>query len=144
MCIRDSLFVLRKNFIYLLLGFSFLSLLVFLIRNFYLYRLRPLSLFILFFSCGIFAHYLNSQRPQLPQLNSKENIIFKITKKLNSNQKSRRYEIEAWKGNESFKSILSLPKSEKEFDYLHYYKAEVYINKIEKPYSCLLYTSRCV
>ena len=80
-------------------------------------------------------HLLNSEKPKLPELKTKENVIFKITKKLNSNQKSRRYEIEAWKGNNAFKSVLSLPKSEKEFDFLHYYKAEVYINKIEKPYS---------
>ncbi|MBF8458162.1 ComEC/Rec2 family competence protein [Kaistella sp. G5-32] len=113
----------------------FLSLFVFLVKKFLFYRLRHLSLFLLFFSLGIFAHFLNSQKPQLPDLKSKENIIFKITKKLNSNQKSRRYEIEAWKGNESFKSVLSIPKDEKDFDYLHYYKAEIYINKIEKPYS---------
>jgi competence protein ComEC len=80
-------------------------------------------------------HFLNSEKPQLPTLKTKENLIFKITKKLNSNQKNRRYEIEAWKGNNVFKSVLSSPKSEKEFDFLHYYKAEVYIIKIEKPYS---------
>ncbi|WP_082017289.1 ComEC/Rec2 family competence protein [Kaistella jeonii] len=126
---------MESEFVYLFVGFSFFTLFVFLVKRFYYYQLRHLSLFILFFSLGIFAHSLNSQKPKLPELKSKENIIFKITKKLNSNQKSRRYEIEAWKGNESFKSVLSIPKDEKEFDYLHYYKAEVYINKIEKPYS---------
>ena len=126
---------LKSSEIYLFLIISLFSLGLFLVKNFLFYRLRPVSLCLLFFSFGIFLHLLNSEKPKLPELKTKENVIFKITKKLNSNQKSRRYEIEAWKGNSAFKSVLSLPKSEKEFDFLHYYKAEVYINKIEKPYS---------
>ena len=125
----------KSSEIYLFLIISLFSLGLFLVKNFLFYRLRPVSLCLLFFSFGIFLHLLNSEKPKLPELKTKENVIFKITKKLNSNQKSRRYEIEAWKGNSAFKSVLSLPKSEKEFDFLHYYKAEVYINKIEKPYS---------
>lgn len=126
---------LKSSEIYLFIIISLFSLGLFLVKNFLFYRLRPVSLCLLFFSFGIFLHLLNSEKPKLPELKTKENVIFKITKKLNSNQKSRRYEIEAWKGNNAFKSVLSLPKSEKEFDFLHYYKAEVYINKIEKPYS---------
>ena len=55
-----------------------------------------------------------------------------MNKKLNSNEKNRRYEIIAWKGNESFLSVLSVPKSEIELDFLHYYKGEVYINSFQK------------
>jgi len=131
----QDFFLLKLNTIYILLILSFLTLIIFLFNGFYFYRLRPISLFLLFFSLGIFAHHLNSEKPKLPNLAGKENILFKITKKLNSNEKNRRYEIDAWKGNEMFKSVLSLPKSDVELDYLHYYKAAVYINKIEKPYS---------
>lgn len=67
-------------------------------------------------------------------LKGKENITFKMTKKLNSNEKNRRYEIIGWKDKELFKSVLSYPKSERELDFNHYYKAEVYVNKLEKPY----------
>ena len=121
--------------VYILLVFSFLSLSLYLIKNFYFHRIRHVSLFILFFSVGVFAHYLNSRKPELPELESKENIVFKINKKLNSNEKNRRYEITAWKGSESFLSVLSVPKSESELDFLHYYKAEAYINPLQKPYS---------
>ena len=126
---------LRINLIYILLIFSFLSLFLYLIKNFNFHQIRHFSLFVLFFSLGVFAHFLNSKKPKLPELKSKENIIFKINKKLNSNEKNRRYEITAWKEKESFLSVLSLPKSDKELDFLHYYKAEVYINKLQKPYS---------
>ncbi|MGA9211187.1 ComEC/Rec2 family competence protein, partial [Kaistella sp.] len=126
--------LLKINFICILLIFSFLSLFLFLIKNFFIHQFRFISLFVLFFSLGVFAHFLNSQKPKLPDLKSKENIVFKINKKLNSNEKNRRYEITVWKEKEQFLSVLSLPKSEKDLDFLHYYKAEVYINKIEKPY----------
>jgi len=121
--------------VYILLAFSFLSLSLYLIKDFYFHRIRHVSLFILFFSLGVFAHYLNSRKPELPELGSKENIVFKINKKLNSNEKNRRYEITAWQGSDSFLSVLSVPKSESELDFLHYYKAEAYINPLQKPYS---------
>ena len=132
--LQDYLSVRIKQII-ILLVFSFLSLVLYLIQNFYAHRFRHVSLFLLFFSLGIFAHFLNSKKPQLPELKSKENIVFKISRKLNSNEKNRRYEVKAWKGNQSFLSVLSIPKTENDLDFLHYYKAEAYINKLQKPYS---------
>ncbi|MBV2164937.1 MAG: ComEC family competence protein [Kaistella sp.] len=117
------------------LVFSFLMLVLYLVKDFYFHRIRHVSLFFLFFSLGIFAHFLNSKKPFLPELKSKEVIVFKITKKLNSNEKNRRYEISAWKGKQPFLSVLSVPKSEAELNFLHYYKAEAYINRFQKPYS---------
>lgn len=130
----QDILLFKFTAICIVLIFSFLSLFIFLIRSFYFYRLRSLSLVVFFFALGIFAHYLHSEKPELPDLKSNETIVFKLTKKLNSNTKNRRYEIVAWKENEEFKSVLSCPKSEKELDFQHFYKAQVYINKIEKPY----------
>ena len=126
---------LEVKYIYMLLVFSFLMLALYLVKDFYFHRIRHVSLFILFFSLGIFAHFLNSKKPLLPELKSKEVIVFKITKKLNSNEKNRRYEISAWKGKQPFLSVLSVPKSEAELNFLHYYKAEAFINRFQKPYS---------
>nr|WP_084466332.1 ComEC/Rec2 family competence protein [Kaistella palustris] len=121
--------------IYIMLSLSFLLLAMFFIKNFYVYKFRHISLLLLFFSLGVFGHYLKSQKPQLPLLDNKENIIFEIRRKLNSNEKNRKYEVNAWKGEEAFQTVLSVPKSEVEFDFKHFYKAEVFINKTEKPYS---------
>lgn len=126
---------LEVKYIYVLLVFSFLMLVLYLVKDFYFHRIRHVSLFFLFFSLGIFGHFLNSKKPFLPELKSKEVIVFKITKKLNSNEKNRRYEISAWKGKQPFLSVLSVPKSEPELNFLHYYKAEAYINRFQKPYS---------
>ncbi len=130
--LQDHFFIGQK-IIYILLIISFLLTFSFFVKNFYIHRFRNFSLFFLFFFLGIFAHFLHSRKPNLPHLNEKENIIFKLNKKLNSNEKNRRYEISAWKDSELFQSVLSVPRDEKELDFLHYYKANTYINKMEKP-----------
>ena len=112
---------MQRFSIFILLICSFLSLGIYFVKGFYAHRIRHVSLFFLFFSLGVFAHYLHSKKPDLPILERKENIVFKINRKLNSNEKNRRYEITAWKGKESFLSVLSVPKSEIELDFLHYY-----------------------
>ena len=132
--ILQDYFPLQRKIIFILLIFSFLSLIIYFVKSFYVHRIRHISLFILFFSLGVFSHYLHSKKPDLPILEDKENIVFKINKKLNSNEKNRRYEITAWKGKQSFLSVLSVPKSEIELDFLHYYKGEIYINQLQKPY----------
>lgn len=119
---------------YLLLITGFLPLIIYFIKGFYFHQIRHGSLFILFFTLGLFAHFFHSEKPKLPTLNPKENLVFKITKKLNSNPKNRRYEIKAWSGKKQFNSIISQPKTEEEFDFKHYYKGEVYVNKVENPY----------
>ncbi|MGV8916085.1 MAG: ComEC/Rec2 family competence protein [Kaistella sp.] len=131
----QDIFTLKINTIYGFLLMGFLSLILFFIKDFYVYKIRPLSLVILFFALGLFGHFLNSQQPKLPLLKSNENIVFEISHKLNSNKKNRRYEVNAWRGKDYFQSVLSVPKTEKEFDFQHFYKTDVYVHRIEKPYS---------
>ncbi|MCZ2082671.1 MAG: ComEC family competence protein [Flavobacteriales bacterium] len=131
---QDYLF-LSDSTIYILLTGGFLSLFITVVKSFYFYKFRPVLFGFLAFVIGVFIHSLHSKKPELPLLKGKETITFKITKKLNSNEKNRRYEIDAWKDKAYFKSVLSFPKTEKELNYLHYYKGEVYVNQIEKPYS---------
>ena len=131
----QDFFHLADYWIDIFLIVSFLSLFVFLVRNFYFHKFRNISLILFFFSVGIFAHSLKMKKPDLPQLQGKEFIYFKINGKLNSNEKNRRYEISAWKNKEPFQSVLSMPKEKQELDFNHYYKADAYVNRIQKPYS---------
>ena len=67
----------------------------------------------------------------------KENILFQLKKKLNSNDKNRRYEIVFWKdkdaSNKHSDAVLLVPKAEKQLDFRYYYKAKAYINSVEHP-----------
>nr|WP_228451899.1 ComEC/Rec2 family competence protein [Chryseobacterium sp. G0186] len=62
----------------------------------------------------------------------KETVIFKISQKLNSTEKYRKYEAKVQLKLKSFNSVVYIPKDSKELDFKHYYKTEAYITK---PYS---------
>lgn len=128
-------FTLADFYVYILLIASLLSMFFVVIKNFYVYRFRVVLFGFFFFTIGIFIHSIHSQKPELPILKGKETITFKITKKLNSNEKNRRYEIDAWKDKSYFKSVLSFPKTQPDLNYQNYYQGEIYVNQIEKPYS---------
>lgn len=115
------------------LGIGIVALFGFLFKNLIILKLRPLFISIFFFSIGIFIHFLNSIPTDLPQIPQEAKIIFSLDKKLNSNEKNKRYEISAFYNGKPFRSVLSVPKEEKELDFSHYYQTKVWINKVEPP-----------
>lgn len=133
--LQDFFFFTESHLAVFLISSFLFFLFLFFSKNFLLYTIRPIILGVLFCAVGMFAHSLHTISPDLPKLNGKETIVFKLGKKLNSNIKNRRYEIIAWKGKSMYRSILSVPKSEAELDFAKYYKAEIFINPLEKPYS---------
>ncbi|SFJ00762.1 competence protein ComEC [Kaistella treverensis] len=134
MALQDYLNFGSKTVIFFLISSSFL-LLIFFVKSFFTFKIRAFVLGFLFFSFGIFLHFLHGKKPEFPDFSGKEQVIFKLRKKLNSNEKNRRYEITGWKNNQQFNSVLSVPKAERELDFAHYYRAELFINTLEKPYN---------
>jgi len=109
------------------------------IRKRFFQQIKYYCLGFFFFSIGIFVHFQNSQKPGLPILRNKETIVFQLDKKLNSNEKNRKYYVEILdvsdlKQKESFpfKTVISIPKDVEALDFEHYYKAEVYIHQPEE------------
>lgn len=86
----------------------------------------------MFFGIGICLHFFNSSQQHI-QVSGNKTIIFKISKKLNSNEKNRKYEAVVQTGNEKFNAVLYIPKSENELDFNHYYKTQAYISKPKAP-----------
>lgn len=101
--------------------------------SYFLVKIRPYLLCISFFVLGIFLHTLNVQPKEIPHFQNKETITFKLDKKLNSNEKNKRYEVITFKNQQEIKMVLSIPKGLEELDFKHYYHAEAYINKAEPP-----------
>lgn len=87
----------------------------------------------LFFGLGICLHYLNFPNASQFSFKSNENIVFKISKKLNSTDKNKKYEAIVQIGKETFNSIVLIPKNSKEFDFEHYYKAKAYVSQPQSP-----------
>lgn len=89
----------------------------------------------LFFGIGIFLHFLNSNSAQNFDFekNKTTKIVFQLSKKLNSNERNKRYEIEILNFEKPFSAVISIPKEQKELDFLHFYSAEAYLNPTQKP-----------
>lgn len=107
----------------------------FFIRNFFFNRLKSAFLVFLFFSIGIFLHFLNTNSAQNFDFekNKTTKIVFQLSKKLNSNERNKRYEIEILNFEKPFSAVISIPKEQKELDFLHFYSAEAYLNPTQKP-----------
>ncbi len=142
LCVSFALGIALQDFaefhvvtVYVVLAAAFLSLASFFFNHFYLRHVRHASLILLFFALGIFAHYLNLNKTNVPRVSGTSEFVFKLVRKLNSNEKNRRYEIQVWQNSSGFKSVLSVPKEEAELDFNHYYRTELYVSKLEKPYS---------
>ena len=107
----------------------------FFIRNFFFNRLKSAFLVFLFFGIGIFLHFLNSNHAQNFDFekNKTVKIVFQLSKKLNSNERNKRYEVEILNFEKPFSAVISIPKEQQELDFLHFYSAEAYLNPTQKP-----------
>ena len=105
------------------------------IRNFFFDRLKSAFLVFLFFGIGTFLHFLNSNSIQCFDFekNKTTKIVFQLSKKLNSNERNKRYEVEILNFEKPFSAVISIPKEQQELDFLHFYSAEAYLNPTQKP-----------
>jgi len=131
--------VLDRLFVCLILIFSGVSLISIFIKTVFFQKIKYYLLGFFFFSIGLFVHFQNSEQPKLPILIETETIVFQLNKKLNSNEKNRKYYVEILevsdlkqKENFPFKTVISIPKDVEALDFMHYYKAEVYIHQPEE------------
>lgn len=103
------------------------------VNHFYFFKIKPIILGLLFFGLGILfhssTHYSNENYPEF----KKEDIIFKINKKLNSTEKNKKYEIEASIEDFRLNAILYIPREAADLDYQHIYKTHAYVNKVKSP-----------
>lgn len=126
-------FFFSKNIVFYVFGsFLFIFGLAFL-KSFYLQKLKPVFLSIFFFGLGISLHRINQPDEPGLSLNSNQMVIFKIVKKLNSNEKYKKYEVEMQADREVFNSVLFILKEQQELDFKHYYKAEAFISRPKSP-----------
>lgn len=129
----QDFFAIQGKWVFIILLISILSLISLWIKSVFFQKMKMAVLCVFFFGMGVFSHFLNSWRDEIPMVGQNEHVVFKIDKKLNANEKNRRYEVTIFYKDKSFKSVLSVPKSEKELDFAHFYKAELFINRVLSP-----------
>lgn len=116
---------------------SAIPILIVLLKVNFFKKFKNIFLAFFFFSVGVFSHFLNSQKPNLPNFEGKKTIVFKLNKKLNSNEKYRKYEIiattEQVQKKYDFSAIISISKENEPLDFKNFYQTKVYLNKLETP-----------
>ena len=125
---------LSTALVHVFLSFSFLFLVFSLLKNHFFFKIKDFVLSIFFLGLGVFAHELHNKEQVLPNFPNSSEVVFTLDKKLNSNEKNKRYEVKILKVNEKSVDlglVLSVPKEEKELDFKHFYKAEIYLNKVK-------------
>jgi competence protein ComEC len=86
---------------------------------------------LLFFCSGIVAHFYNTSSPDIrPFFKEKGSVVFRITQKLNSSEKYRKYEEIAQIKNESLNAVFYLPKNSRDLDFIHYYKGRLLLRSL--------------
>ena len=116
------------------LSFSFLFLVFSFLKIHFFFKIKDFVLSIFFLGLGVFAHELHNKEQVLPNFPNSSEVVFTLDKKLNSNEKNKRYEVKILKVNDEINHlglVLSVPKEEKELDFKHFYKAEIYLNKVK-------------
>ncbi|MEC3874583.1 ComEC/Rec2 family competence protein [Chryseobacterium salviniae] len=125
-------FSLDKTYIFAIAGISLLVVITKFFKNYFLHRIQPYLLCIMFFGVGIILHFFNTYKnPVSAQGN--HTIIFKISGKLNSNEKNRKYEALVKTEKQTFNAIIYIPKSEKQLDFNHYYQTKAFVSKPKVP-----------
>ena len=120
--------------VHVFLSFSFLFLVFSFLKIHFFFKIKEYVLAIFFLGLGVFAHELHNKEQVLPNFPSSSEVVFTLDKKLNSNEKNKRYEVKILKVNDEINHlglVLSVPKEENELDFKHFYKAEIYLNKVK-------------
>ncbi|RXM52463.1 MULTISPECIES: ComEC/Rec2 family competence protein [unclassified Chryseobacterium] len=127
-------FLLGKTWIYSLAILDVGILISLFLTSYFLHKIRGVLLGVLFFGVGVILHFFNNSSPRANSYTAESTtIIFKISQKLNSTEKYKKYEGIGQLGDSQFNSVFYIPKNHEELDFKHYYRAEAYITQPRQP-----------
>lgn len=128
-------FLLGGKSVYFVISGCVLILILNFFHSYWLHQLKTILLGLMFFGAAVALHFFNTFQPQKYSFSSSETVVFKISKKLNSTEKNKKYEAEVQVGKRKLDAVIYIPKKNQELDFKHYYKTEAYISKPEpSPY----------
>ncbi|MFZ4931824.1 ComEC/Rec2 family competence protein [Chryseobacterium sp. Mn2064] len=102
-------------------------------HSYFLHKIKAVLLSFVFFGAGIILHFFTILPSESDLKKEKGTVVFRITQKLNSSPKYKKYEGVAEWGDQNFNSILYLPKTSKELDFIHYYQSEAFVTRPYPP-----------
>jgi len=126
--------LLADIYIYLVMLIGLGASVLLFFHSYFLHSVRSVLSGLLFFCAGIILHFYNTpETDSLPVDKEKSSVVFRITGKLNSNEKYKKYEGIVQLKDHHFNAVIYLPKNNKELDFAHYYKADAFITQPHSP-----------
>ncbi len=123
----------QVSVIYAMAAIVGLSLVCSFIRKFAFQKFKPVFYGIICVVLGVLLHFQNGLKPSLPAFEGKREAVFYLDKKLNSNEKNRRYEVVVVHKDSKIKSVISVPRELPELDFAHWYKSEFRFTELKSP-----------
>lgn len=124
---QDYFFLQKMQMILFAVVFIAFPAVILLLKPFVFQALRPYFLGVLFFGLGAMLHFFNVTLKENVDANTNREITYKITKKLNSTEKNKKYEAEILSGTTPENAVLFIPKENRELDFKHYYKGKAFV-----------------
>ena len=124
---------MKANFIFAVFFICILISISTFFKSYFITKIRDVSLSVFFICFGICLHYLNTQSAPEISVKPHKTIVFKITKKLNSTDKNKKYEAVVEADRQKINSVVVIPKESKELDFKHYYKAKAFVSQPQSP-----------
>jgi len=86
-----------------------------------------------FFGIGICIHYFQQFNKPVQVSQKGSSVVFKISKKLNSTEKYRKYEALVKSGKEYENALIYLPKTAEELNFENYYQSQAFRYDVKEP-----------
>ncbi|KAA2224769.1 ComEC family competence protein [Chryseobacterium sediminis] len=116
--------------LYLVIVICLIILAAICFHSYFLHKIKTFLLGLLFFGTGIILYFYNTFSEDVSSfVKKKETVTFKISQKLNTTEKYKKYEGTGQIENISFNAVFYVPKDSKELDFIHYYKADAYVTQ---------------
>jgi len=128
----QDVFPLSENVIIGIIILSIVFLLATFYQSYFVSKIKPLLLMVSFFGIGICLHYFQSFNDTTVVSQKEDFIVFKISKKLNSTEKYKKYEAVVKTGKECRKAIIYIPKTSKELNFENYYQSKAFQYEVKK------------
>ncbi|WBV61901.1 ComEC/Rec2 family competence protein [Chryseobacterium camelliae] len=96
-------------------------------------KIKPLLLMLSFFGIGIGFHYFQNINDTKTAFRKEDSIVFKISKKLNSTDKYKKYEVLVQSGENYENALIYLPKDSKELNFENYYQSKAFLYDVKEP-----------
>lgn len=129
----QDIFPVNGNIIVGIIILSVILLLTTLYQSYLISRMKPFLLMVSFFGIGIYFHYFQQFNQDTEGSSKEDFIVFKISKKLNSTEKYKKYEALVKEGEEYKNALIYLPKASKELNFENYYKSQAFRYDVKEP-----------